>query len=91
MTWPQVRLSALHTMQACTSGQTASGSKGKGEVPVHSYTDLARFSNEGVYKGQALKIAVLFQQLLFQKPYNSDATSFSGCLQRQLELWQDGD
>ena len=34
---------------------------------------------------------MLYQQLLLQKPYKSNATSLSSCLQRRLGLWQDGD
>ena len=52
---------------------------------------LACFGNAGSYQGQALKIAMVFQQLLLQKPHRSQVPSFSKCLQRRMDLWQQGD
>ena len=34
---------------------------------------------------------MVFQQLLLQKSYRSQVPSFSKCLQRRMDLWQQGD
>ena len=51
---------------------------------------LLVFGNAGMYQGQALKIAMLFQMLLLQKPFQSNPSSYAKCLKRRLELWRVG-
>ena len=51
---------------------------------------LLVFGNAGMYQGQALKIVMLFQMLLLQKPFQSNPSSYAKCLKRRLELWRVG-
>ena len=65
------------------------GSGGKEFVNLLSQYLLV-FGNAGTYQGQALKIAMLFQMLLLQKPFQSNPSSYAKCLKRRLELWRVG-
>ena len=63
------------------------GSGGKEFVNLLSQYLLV-FGNADMYQGQALKVAMLFQMLLLQKPFQSNSSSYAKCLKRRLELWR---
>ncbi|XP_065177350.1 uncharacterized protein LOC135808131 [Sycon ciliatum] len=51
---------------------------------------LLVFGNAGPFEGQALKVAMVFQLLLLQKPFQAATSSHAKCLKRRLELWRAG-
>ena len=51
---------------------------------------LECFAQGGPYEGHALMIAMVYQGLLLQKPYNCSPSLASKCLKRRLDLWKQG-
>ena len=70
--------------------EVPNGSAGRAFVAQLSKYLLC-FGNAGSFEGQALKVAMVFQQLLLQKPFSSSSTAYAKCLQRRLDTWQQGD
>ena len=70
--------------------EVPNGSAGRAFVTQLSKYLLC-FGNAGSFEGQALKVAMVFQQLLLQKPFRSSSTAYAKCLQRRLDTWQQGD
>ena len=66
------------------------GSVGKAFVSQLSRY-LSCFGNAGTYDGLAMKVAMVFQQLLLQKPHTPTPISLSSILQRRLNSWNNGD
>ena len=52
---------------------------------------LSCFGNAGTHDGLATKVAMVFQQLLLQKPHTPTPISLSSILQRRLNSWNNGD
>ena len=70
--------------------EVPNGSAGRAFVAQLSKYLLC-FGNAGSFEGQALKVAMVFQQMLLQKPFRSSSTAYAKCLQRRLDTWQQGD
>ena len=51
---------------------------------------LECFGHSRPYESHALKIAMVYQMLLLQKPYKCTNSSFSKCLQHRMVLWKQG-
>ena len=70
--------------------EVPNGSAGRAFVAQLSKYLLC-FGNAGSFEGQALKVAMVFQQLLLQRPFRSSSMANAKCLQRRLDTWQQGD
>eukprot|EP00117_Sycon_ciliatum_P033760 scpid33457/ scgid2782/ len=66
----------------------------RGSTPEAFVTQLSRylhvFGNGGTYEDQALKIGMVYQLLLLQKPYQSPQSSYAKCLRRRMDPSQAG-
>eukprot|EP00117_Sycon_ciliatum_P033672 scpid90746/ scgid25865/ len=54
-------------------------------------TYLSCFGRAGPYEGIAIKVAMVYQQLLLQKPCGVRPDSAAACLKRRMELWNRGE
>ena len=53
-------------------------------------TYLSCFGRARPYEGIAIKVAMVYQQLLLQKPCGVRPDSAAACLKRRMELWNRG-